>query len=93
MKAKRILSLDGGGIRGLVTCRWLAGAEDALLAAGKPGLMKSFDLYAGSSTGAIVATYGMLSTMPDSTPEVNQRDSNAATNGTTSSGAARAIII
>ena len=56
MKARRILSLDGGGIRGLVTCRWLAGAEDALLAAKKPGLMKSFDLYAGSSTGAIVAS-------------------------------------
>ncbi len=55
MKARRILSLDGGGIRGLVTCRWLAGVEDALLAAGKPGLMKSFDLLAGSSTGAIVA--------------------------------------
>ena len=31
MKARRILSLDGGGIRGLVTCRWLKGAEDALL--------------------------------------------------------------
>jgi patatin-like phospholipase/acyl hydrolase len=56
MKARRILSLDGGGIRGLVTCRWLAGVEDVLLAAGKPGLMKSFDLYAGSSTGAIVAS-------------------------------------
>jgi patatin-like phospholipase/acyl hydrolase len=55
MKARRILSMDGGGIRGLVSCRWLAGAEDALLAAGKPGLMKSFDLLAGSSTGAIVA--------------------------------------
>ena len=55
MKARRILSLDGGGIRGLVTCRWLAGVEDALLAAGKPGLMKSFDLLAGSSTGAVVA--------------------------------------
>lgn len=55
MKARRILSLDGGGIRGLVTCRWLTGVEDALLAAGKPGLMKSFDLLAGSSTGAIVA--------------------------------------
>jgi patatin-like phospholipase/acyl hydrolase len=55
MKARRILSLDGGGIRGLVTCRWLSGVEDALLAAGKPGLTKSFDLLAGSSTGAIVA--------------------------------------
>jgi len=55
MKARRILSLDGGGIRGLVTCEWLAGVEDALKAAGKPGLLRSFDLFAGSSTGAIIA--------------------------------------
>lgn len=55
MKARRILSLDGGGIRGLVTCRWLAGVEDALQVAGVPGLGNNFDLVAGSSTGAIVA--------------------------------------
>ena len=55
MKARRILSLDGGGIRGLVTCEWLAGVEDALEAVGKPGLLRSFDLFAGSSTGAIIA--------------------------------------
>src|SRR3546814_14592441 len=65
MKARRILSLDGGGIRGLVTCRWLTGAEDALLAAGKPGLMKSFDLYAGSSTGAIIASGLAIGLSPD----------------------------
>lgn len=55
MKARRILSLDGGGIRGLVSCLWLAGVEDALRKAGKPGLLGSFDLLAGSSTGALVA--------------------------------------
>jgi patatin-like phospholipase/acyl hydrolase len=55
MKARRILSMDGGGIRGLVTCRWLAGVEDALQDAGKPGLLRNFDLLAGSSTGAIIA--------------------------------------
>ena len=55
MKARRILSMDGGGIRGLVTCEWLAGVEDALAAAGKPGLSRNFDLLAGSSTGAIIA--------------------------------------
>ncbi|MBU8978128.1 patatin-like phospholipase family protein [Lysobacter sp. MMG2] len=54
MDMRRILSLDGGGIRGLVSCHWLAGVEDALARAGKPGLLKSFDLLAGSSTGAIV---------------------------------------
>lgn len=55
MKARRVLSLDGGGIRGLVSCLWLAAVERALLDAGKPGVLKSFDLVAGSSTGAIVA--------------------------------------
>ena len=55
MEARRILSMDGGGIRGLVTCEWLAGVEDALAAAGKPGLIGHFDLLAGSSTGAIIA--------------------------------------
>ncbi len=55
MKMRRILSLDGGGIRGLVSCLWLGGVEDALMRAGKPGLLKNFDLLAGSSTGALVA--------------------------------------
>lgn len=55
MKARRILSLDGGGIRGLVSCRWLAGVEDALAQGGKPGLLGNFDLIAGSSTGAVIA--------------------------------------
>lgn len=55
MQARRILSLDGGGIRGLVSCTWLRGVEDVLAQAGKPGLLGSFDLLAGSSTGALVA--------------------------------------
>ncbi|GAB2616001.1 patatin-like phospholipase family protein [Novilysobacter erysipheiresistens] len=55
MQARRILSLDGGGIRGLVSCIWLGGVEDVLAQAGKPGLLKNFDLVSGSSTGAIIA--------------------------------------
>lgn len=55
MKMRRILSLDGGGIRGIVSCRWLQGVEAALSKAGKPGLLKNFDLIAGSSTGALIA--------------------------------------
>jgi len=54
MKMRRILSLDGGGIRGLVTCRWLEGVDAALRKAGKPGLLRGFDLIAGSSTGALI---------------------------------------
>src|SRR5688572_20245087 len=56
VKMRRILSLDGGGIRGLVSCVWLAGVEDALAQAGKSGgLLRNFDLIAGSSTGALIA--------------------------------------
>lgn len=55
MQVRRILSLDGGGIRGLVTCRWLGGVDAALAAAGKREIPTSFDLLAGSSTGALVA--------------------------------------
>lgn len=55
MHVRRILSLDGGGIRGLVTARWLAGVDAALAGAGKPAIPGSFDLLAGSSTGALIA--------------------------------------
>jgi patatin-like phospholipase/acyl hydrolase len=55
MQARRILSLDGGGIRGLVTCLWLEGVENALARAGKPALVGGFDLLAGSSSGAMIA--------------------------------------
>lgn len=47
----RILSLDGGGVRGLVTATWLAALENAT---GRPA-REMFDLIAGSSTGAILA--------------------------------------
>ena len=47
----RILALDGGGVRGIVTAAWLAALEDAT---GRPA-RDHFDLIAGSSTGAILA--------------------------------------
>lgn len=50
-KIYRILSLDGGGIRGLMTAIWLKRLEDEL---GEP-LYRHFDLIAGTSTGAILA--------------------------------------
>ncbi len=55
MQARRILSIDGGGIRGLVSCLWLGGAEDVLTQAGRPGLLRNFDLLAGTSSGALIA--------------------------------------
>lgn len=47
----RILSLDGGGIRGIMTAVWLAELRRLL---GRP-LYNFFDLIAGTSTGAILA--------------------------------------
>ncbi|ATE71573.1 patatin-like phospholipase family protein [Lysobacter capsici] len=70
MKMQRILSLDGGGIRGLVSCHWLAGVERALASAGKPGLLKHFDLIAGSSTGALVACGLAHGISPDTLAEL-----------------------
>ena len=70
MQLRRILSLDGGGIRGLVTCRWLAGVDRALAAAGKPTIPQSFDLLAGSSTGGLVACGLALGHPPDELAEL-----------------------
>lgn len=50
MPAYRILSLDGGGIRGLLTVVLLERLE-----AERPGLLSQIDLIAGTSTGAILA--------------------------------------
>jgi uncharacterized protein len=47
----RILSFDGGGIRGLMSAVWLKALEDEL--GGPAG--KYFDLIAGTSTGSILA--------------------------------------
>jgi uncharacterized protein len=55
---KRVLSLDGGGIRGLITLGFLERLEQLLrLRHGQPDLRLSdyFDLIGGTSTGAIIA--------------------------------------
>lgn len=48
----RVLSLDGGGIKGLYTAALLARVEDAL---GGRSIASHFDLIAGTSTGGIIA--------------------------------------
>jgi len=56
---KRILSLDGGGMRGLITLQILARIECVLRAStGRPQLRLSewFDFIGGTSTGAIIAS-------------------------------------
>jgi len=58
-KPKRILALDGGGIRGLLTAGLLQRIEDLLRAraGGNPDFRLSdyFDLIGGTSTGSIIA--------------------------------------
>ena len=49
----RILSMDGGGIRGAFTASLLAGLEERYL--DKRPLARYFDLIAGTSTGGIIA--------------------------------------
>ncbi|MGH7058020.1 MAG: patatin-like phospholipase family protein, partial [Acetobacteraceae bacterium] len=46
----RILALDGGGIRGLLTAHLLVRLEQE-----RPGCLTHFDLIAGTSTGSIIA--------------------------------------
>jgi uncharacterized protein len=57
---KKILALDGGGIRGMMTVEILSGIEAMLrkaLGRGKDFVLADyFDLVAGTSTGAIIAT-------------------------------------
>ena len=48
---KRILSIDGGGIRGIIPACTLVALEDQL---GKP-VRECFDYLAGTSTGALIA--------------------------------------
>lgn len=57
---KRILSLDGGGVRGIFTLQILARIEALLRTErGAPDLVLAdvFDLVAGTSTGAIIAAF------------------------------------
>jgi uncharacterized protein len=49
----KILSLDGGGIRGFYTAQFLARCERELTS-GQP-LVRYFDMIAGTSTGGIIA--------------------------------------
>lgn len=56
---RRILALDGGGVRGIFTLEILARIETLLREdTGRPDLRLAdvFDLFAGTSTGAIIAT-------------------------------------
>lgn len=55
MAIRTLLSLDGGGIRGLIPALWLVEVERRLRRSGKGSVRDHFDLIAGTSTGSILA--------------------------------------
>jgi len=60
MDTYKILSLDGGGIRGYLTVTLLERMQQA-----RPGFLDQFDLFAGTSIGSILAlglAYGLSPT-------------------------------
>lgn len=62
---KTILSIDGGGVRGLIPAMVLADLETRLQANGKTKpIYKYFDLIAGTSTGGIIVA-GLCAPKPD----------------------------
>src|SRR3546814_1409234 len=54
LRAQRILSIDGGGIRGVVPSLWLEHLEQGLAAHHAGPVAEQFDLLVGNSTGALV---------------------------------------
>lgn len=62
MAKYRILSLDGGGLRGLITARLLNRLNNS---PGISGWLDNVDLYAGTSTGGILALALAIGRSPD----------------------------
>ncbi len=65
MSVYRVLSLDGGGIRGVFTARLLARLDRVV-----PGFLQHFDLFAGTSTGGILALGLAAGLSPDELVEL-----------------------
>jgi len=79
MAVRKILSLDGGGIRGAATAQFLKKLEAEL---GGPNLYNTFDLFAGTSTGGIIAgAIGLLKMRGADLPDLyNYRNANRIMN-------------
>ncbi len=68
MAPYRILSMDGGGIRGILTARILERIDEQL-----PGFLNGVDLFAGTSTGGLLAL-GLASGMTPAQMRVMYHD-------------------
>ncbi len=67
----KILSIDGGGVRGYIPCMFLKHLRLELNEAGyTTPFYHMFDLFAGTSTGALIAL--MLSSPPDSIQDIHR---------------------
>ena len=64
-----ILSLDGGGIRGLLTCKLLERLDRLY-----PGFLSQVDLFAGTSTGGILALGLAAGMTPSEMADIYQKD-------------------
>src|SRR5512133_3056353 len=71
MSPYHVLAMDGGGIRGLLTARILERIEDAL-----PGFISRVELFAGTSTGGLLALGLAGGMMPRQLREVDQELGN-----------------
>ena len=70
--SRKLLSCDGGGIRGIISIEILSRIEEELRTInGKPKLVLAdyFDYVAGTSTGAIIATLVALGYSTDAIRE------------------------
>lgn len=71
----KILSLDGGGMRGIISARILKEVE-AQLNAKNQKLNEYFDLVAGTSTGSILAAGTVIGKSPQEMIEIYLKDGN-----------------
>lgn len=74
-KTFNILSLDGGGVRGVLSARLLERINDKT-----PGFIDSFDLIAGTSTGSILASALSFEFTPEQLVELYRDGSRSVFN-------------
>jgi patatin-like phospholipase/acyl hydrolase len=69
----RIIAVDGGGVKGAIPARMIQ-----LLAGAHPGLLEKADLFAGTSTGGLIALGLAGGLAPDEVVEMYRRDARTS---------------